>query len=500
MILNAGNILLIGSILLFTSIIAGKAGFKFGVPALLLFLGVGMLFGNDGLGIQFNNPEIAQFIGVIALSIILFSGGMDTKMSEIKPVVGQGIVLATFGVMITALITGYFIYQITGLTNDFISLTFTESLLLAAVMSSTDSASVFSILRSKRQGLKENLRPLLELESGSNDPMAYMLTILLIQVIQSGESSISGTVLQFIMQMSIGAVSGYLLGHLARFTINKININQSLYSVLLLAFVFFIFSFTDLLKGNGYLAVYIAGLMVGNHKMVHKKSLMTFFDGFTWLFQIVMFLTLGLLVNPADLIPIAGLGILVGIFMIIVARPLTVFLCLLPFRKMSAKSRVYVSWVGLRGAVPIIFATYPLIANIQHASLIFNVVFFITILSLVIQGTTVSYMAKFLGLSTPEPEQAAFNLELPEDIKTAMSEIEVTPSMLAKGELLMDLVLPDNTLIVMVKRVEGSFCVPKGKTKLHEGDKLLVITDNDEELKKTYESLGIENYSMQKNS
>lgn len=227
---------------------------------------------------------------------------------------------------------------------------------------------------------------------------------------------------------------------------------------------------------------------------------MTFFDGFTWLFQIVMFLTLGLLVNPADLIPIAGLGILVGIFMIIVARPLTVFLCLLPFRKMSTKSRVYVSWVGLRGAVPIIFATYPLIANIQHASLIFNVVFFITILSLVIQGTTVSYMAKFLGLSTPEPEQAAFNLELPEDIKTAMSEIEVTPSMLAKGELLMDLVLPDNTLIVMVKRVEGSFCVPKGKTKLHEGDKLLVITDNDEELKKTYESLGIENYSMQKNS
>ena len=227
---------------------------------------------------------------------------------------------------------------------------------------------------------------------------------------------------------------------------------------------------------------------------------MTFFDGFTWLFQIVMFLTLGLLVNPADLIPVASLGILVGIFMIIVARPLTVFLCLLPFRKMSTKSRVYVSWVGLRGAVPIIFATYPLIANIQHASLIFNVVFFITILSLIIQGTTVSYMAKFLGLSTPEPQQTAFNLELPEDIKTAMSEIEVTPSMLAKGEFLMDLVLPDNTLIVMVKRVEGSFCVPKGKTKLHEGDKLLVITDNDEELKKTYESLGIENYSMQKNS
>jgi len=498
MVLNAGNILLIGSILLFTSIVVGKAGFRFGVPALLLFLGVGMLFGSDGLGIQFNNPEVAQFIGVIALSIILFSGGMDTSISEIKPVLGQGVVLATAGVMLTALLTGYFIHEVTRWIN--ISLSFTESLLLAAVMSSTDSASVFSILRSKRQGLKENLRPMLELESGSNDPMAYMLTILLIQIIQSGESSFAHAGLQFVMQMSIGAVAGFLLGRLALITINKININQSLYSVLLLTFVFFIFSFTDLLKGNGYLAVYIAGLVLGNNKMVHKKSLMTFFDGFTWLFQIVMFLTLGLLVNPSDLIPVAGPGIFIGIFMIIVARPLSVSLCLLPFRRMTAKARVYISWVGLRGAVPIIFATYPLIAEIQHASLIFNVVFFITILSLVIQGTTVSYMAKLFGLAIPEPPKAAFNLELPEEIKTAMSEIEVAPNMLHKGDALMDLILPDNTLVVMIKRLEGSFCVPKGKTKLRVGDKLLVITDNDDELRRTYDSLGITNYSITKNS
>ena len=360
MTLDAGNILLIGSILLFVSIVVGKAGFRFGVPALLLFLGVGMLFGTDGLGIEFNNPQTAQFIGVIALSIILFSGGMDTSASEIKPVLGQGIILATVGVMLTALLTGYFIYYITNLWDSFINLTFIESLLLASVMSSTDSASVFSILRSKRQGLKENLRPMLELESGSNDPMAYMLTILLIQMIQSGESSLVNTALQFVMQMSIGAVAGFLLGRLAVYSINKLNINQSLYPVLLLAFVFFIFSFTDLLRGNGYLAVYIAGLVVGNKKMIHKKSLTTFFDGITWLFQIVMFLTLGLLVNPAELLPIASLGILVGIFMIILARPLSVFLCLLPFRKMTTKARVYVSWVGLRGAVPIIFATYPL--------------------------------------------------------------------------------------------------------------------------------------------
>ena len=340
---------------------------------------------------------------------------------------------------------------------------------------------------------------MLELESGSNDPMAYMLTILLIGIIQSGESSLSNTVLQFIMQMSIGAVSGYLLGRLAVYCINKLNINQALYPVLLLAFVFFIFSFTDLIKGNGYLAVYLAGLVVGNHKVVHKKSLTTFFDGITWLFQIVMFLTLGLLVNPAELLPVATLSIFIGIFMIILARPISVFLCLIPFRKMTTKARAYVSWVGLRGAVPIIFATYPLIANIQHASLIFNVVFFITILSLIVQGTTVSFMAKLLGLSTPEERKNVFNVELPEEIKTAMSEIEVIPSMLAKGDKLMDLVLPDNTLVALIKK-NDAYCVPKGKTKLHTGDKLLVITDDDEALMKTYESLGITDYSIQKNA
>lgn len=267
-------------------------------------------------------------------------------------------------------------------------------------MSSTDSASVFSILRSKKQGLKEQLRPMLELESGSNDPMAYMLTILLIQIIQTpaGEINIWYSIMMFFVQMSVGAVAGFLLGKLAVWVMNRLNMdNQSLYPILLLAFVFFIFSVTELVKGNGYLAVYMAGLVVGNHKMQHQKSVMTFFDAFTWLFQIVMFLTLGLLVNPSDLIPVAGLGLLVGVFMIIFARPISVFLCLLPFRQMSGKAKLYVSWVGLRGAVPIIFATYPLIAQIPQASLIFNVVFFITILSLLIQGTTVSYMAKLLG-------------------------------------------------------------------------------------------------------
>lgn len=442
MIITTGNILLIGAVLLFFSIIAGKAGFRFGVPVLLLFLGVGMLFGSDGLGIQFNNPQSAQFIGMIALSIILFSGGMDTKYTEIKPVLGQGIVLATLGVVLTTLITGFFIFWLTGIVSDFSTLTFTESLLMAAVMSSTDSASVFSILRSKKQGLKERLRPMLELESGSNDPMAYMLTILLIQIIQTpaSEMSLWHSLGLFLLQMSVGALAGYILGRIAVWMMNRLNVdNQSLYPILLLACVFFIFSFTEIIKGNGYLAVYMAGLVVGNYKIQHKKSTMTFFDGFTWLFQIVMFLTLGLLVNPRELLPIAGLGLMVGIFMILLARPVSVFLCLAPFRKMSGKAKLYVSWVGLRGAVPIIFATYPLIAQIQYASLIFNVVFFITIVSLIIQGTTVSYMAKLLGLSEKEKKQNnEFGMELPEEIKSAMSEIEVSPALLENGNHLID--------------------------------------------------------------
>lgn len=483
--ISTGNILLVGSILLFGSILAGKAGSRFGIPALLLFLGVGMIFGSDGLGIQFNSPDIAQFIGMLALSIILFSGGMDTSLQDIKPIWRQGVTLATLGVFLTAGITGAFIYFITDLT-------LLQSLLLASTMASTDSASVFSILRSKRQGLKQNLRPMLELESGSNDPMAYMLTILFIQIIQTGDFSTWRAILTFLMQMSIGAAAGFLLGKLAAKVINKINIdNRSMYGVLLLAFVFFIFSLTDMIKGNGYLAVYIAGFVIGNQKIVYKRSMTTFFDGLTWLFQIVMFLALGLLVNPSDLLDVIGIAALIGVFMILLARPLSVFACLLPFKGTSFKGKLYVSWVGLRGAVPIIFATYPVIAGIDQSGTMFNIVFAITILSLLTQGTTVSWMAKLLGLATEEKNEA-FGIDLPDKIKSAMSEIDVQPILLANGSLLRDLTLPDHTLVVMVKH-EDNYFVPKGSTKLEVGDKLLVISDNDEELQKEYNALGLIN-------
>lgn len=499
MFFTTENILLTGSILLFVSLIVGKTGYRFGVPALLLFLVVGMLFGSDGLGIQFDNPKQAQFIGMLALSIILFSGGMDTKMKEIRPVLGEGIVLATFGVFITALLTGFFIYRLSAFCGQY-ALTFTASLLLASVMSSTDSASVFSILRSRKLHLKYNLRPMLELESGSNDPMAYLLTILFIQWIQSDSTGIVPMISELLIQLSVGVLCGYFLGRLAVMTLNRINIQyEALYPVLLLSLVFFVFSFTDLLRGNGYLAVYIAGVIVGNRPFIHKKSVTSFFDGFAWLCQIVMFLSLGLLVNPHELLEVTSLGLLVGIFLILIARPFSVFLCLLPFRKLPLRGRFFVSWVGLRGAVPIIFATYPRIAGIPEADLIFNIVFFITILSLVVQGMSIAWMANRLKLAAPEPLTGnSFGVELPEAIKSAISEIAVTDQILEQGDRLMHLSLPDNTLVVMINR-EANYFVPTGKTRLRSGDKLLVITDNDEALRDTYAGLGIQNYTIEKN-
>ena len=500
MVISPENILLVGAILLFLSVLVGKTGAKFGVPALLLFLGVGMLAGSDGFGIYFDSPQIAQFIGTVALCIILFSGGMDTHYREIKPILAPGVTLATLGVLMTTIITGLFIYSLSELLPGNFQLGLLESMLLAAVMSSTDSASVFSILRSKGISLKERLRPTLELESGSNDPMAYMLTILLIQVIEIGVIDWPHSIVLLFMQLSIGAAAGFALGYAIVWIINRINVpNESLYPVLLFSCVFFVFAFTNLLQGNGYLAVYIAGLVVGNRKLVHKRSLTTFFDGFTWLFQIVMFLTLGLLVNPSELPAVAGVGLLVAIFMIVVSRPISVFTCLLPFRRFTTRARVYISWVGLRGAVPIIFATYPLMsAEIPNARMIFNIVFFVTIVSLLVQGTTVSAMARWLGLVGKSEEKEIFNVALPDEIKSAMSEIELTDEALSGGNKLMNLSLPDNTLVVMVKRGEQYF-VPKGHTHLQSRDRLLVISDNDEELRKSYESLGISRYTMRKN-
>ena len=482
MIFTAENILLIGSILLFVSIVVGKTGYRFGVPALLLFLLVGMLFGSDGLGLQFHNAKIAQFIGMVALSVILFSGGMDTKFKEIRPILSPGIVLSTVGVFLTALFTGLFIWYLSGMSWTNIHFPLITSLLLASTMSSTDSASVFAILRSQKMNLKHNLRPMLELESGSNDPMAYMLTIVLIQFIQSDGMGTGNIIGSFIIKFLVGAAAGYILGKLAILILNKINIdNQSLYPILLLSFVFFTFAITDLLRGNGYLAVYIAGMMVGNHKITFRKEIATFMDGLTWLFQIIMFLMLGLLVNPHEMIEVAVVALLIGVFMIVIGRPLSVFLCLLPFRKITLKSRLFVSWVGLRGAVPIIFATYPVVANVEGSNMIFNIVFFITIVSLIVQGTSVSFVARLLHLSTPlEKTGNDFGVELPEEIDTDLSDMTITMEMLNEADTLKDMNLPKGTLVMIVKRGD-EFLIPNGTLKLHVGDKLLLISEKNKQ-------------------
>ena len=493
------KILFASSILLILSVFAGKAGYRFGLPSLLLFLGIGMVFGSDGVGIQFDNAKAAQFIGMLALSIILFSGGMDTKLKEIKPVASQGVVLATLGVLLTTFLTGGFIYLICHYSTEYATLTLPESLLLAAVMSSTDSASVFSILRSKGVLLKENLRPTLELESGSNDPMAYLLTLILIAFIQSGGMSVAEAAWMLVLQLVIGAIGGFLLGKVAVRIVNRINVNNaSLYPILILAFAFLTYSVVTLCKGNGYLGVYIAGLVFGNSKIIHKRSIGTFFDGFTWLWQIVMFLSLGLLVNPHELLPVTHIGLGIGIFMIVIARPVSVFLSLLPYRNFSWRARLYISWVGLRGAVPIIFATYPLLAGIEHAQWFFNIVFFITILSLLVQGTTVTYVARLLHLIDKPEAKEEFGMELSEDIRSVMSEIDLTPEVLAHGNRLMDLNLPDHTLAVMVKR-DGRYFIPTEKTVLKANDKLLMISDDDKALLQSYEMLGVKDYTLKQN-
>lgn len=489
--ISGENIVLVGALLLFVAVVAGKVAYRFGAPALLLFLGVGVLFGLDF--ISFRSVEMTQFIGMIALCIILFTGGMDTKFSEIRPVIAPGVVLATVGVAMTALVLASFVWLLARWLG--LEISFALALLLASTMASTDSASVFSILRSKKQGLREHLRPLLELESGSNDPMAYMMTILLVGVLGTEGTGMGAgmSLVLVVVQMVVGAVAGYLIGRLAVWTINRIALNNhSLYSVLLLAFIFFSFAFTDLIRGNGYLAVYISGLVVGNHKLTQKRSLTVFFDGFTWLMQIIMFLTLGLFVNSDELLQpeVLILGVGVGAFMILVARPLTVFACLAPFRRFTARARLYVSWVGLRGAVPILFATYPLMARIEHAELLFNVVFLSTIISLMVQGTTVSGMANLLGLAYEERE-ATFDVKMHEDMKSALTEVEVNETMLGSGHTLREIVLPENTLVMMVCR-DGDYFVPRGKTELKLGDKLLVISDRSDELEHTYRDMGID--------
>ncbi len=476
-------ILLVGSVLMLAGILAGKVGTRLGVPALLVFLITGMLFGSAGLGLEYNDTKLTQFAGTIALAVILFCGGFETKLSEVRPILGPGIVLSTIGVLLTTLLFGGFLYWLGTFDAFTIHLSFPIALLLAATMSSTDSASVFGLLRSNNMHLKEGLKPILELESGSNDPMAYMLTIALIQYITGDNTGTGWTILYtFLLQFSVGILMGYLLGRLAVLFLNKMNIdNEALYPITLLCGVFLTYSATTLLMGNGFLAVYIMGIVAANRKLVHKKSIMTFFDGTTWLLQIGLFILLGLYVDAKSLIEVAPYALLASVFMILVARPVATFLSLSVFPKLSIKGKTFLSWVGLRGAVPIIFATYPQMANVEGADTLFSIVFFITLVSLLIQGSTLPIMARLLGLDEEvQREVSLFGVEIPQHTGTSMEERMVTTTMLTEGNRLMDLDLAEDELVILVRRGDD-YLVPKGKLEIHVQDVLLIVSEQKDE-------------------
>jgi cell volume regulation protein A len=474
--LSIDNILLIGSILLFISLLASKTT-KLGIPALLLFLLVGMLAGSDGPGgIYFYDPEAAKFIGAVALSFILFSGGLGTKWSDIKPILWQGIALSTFGVIITAGTIGILVATFTGFS-------ILEGFLLGAIVSSTDAAAVFSILRSKSIGLKGNIRPLLELESGSNDPMAYFLTIVFTYLIANKDATYLSLIPMFFKQMILGAGVGYGMGIAMHKIINWIKLDfEGLYSVLLLSLVFFIFSFTEFIGGNAFLAVYISACILGNKDFIHKKSLTKHFDGQAWMMQIILFLTLGLLVFPKQIIPFLGIGLLISVALIFVARPLGVFLSLIFFR-FEFKEKLFISWVGLRGAVPIVLATYPLTAGIEKANTIFNLVFFISVSSVLLQGTSLPLIAKWLKLVVPVNlrKKSALDLELAWENKSIYSTILILPEFNCINKSIVDIGLPNTIVIAIIER-ENHFFIPEGSTKLLVGDKLYVMADDTESI------------------
>lgn len=389
--------LLLGvSTLLLLSVLASKASGRLGVPALLVFLVIGMLAGSEGPGgIEFDYPRLAQSLGVVALTLILFSGGLETHWHSIRPVLWSGIALSTVGVIFTAAFVALFAASVL----DFSTL---EGMLLGAIISSTDAAAVFAVLRASQARLRGHLTPLLELESGGNDPMSVFLTVGVIALLTQFNTPVSSLLPLFLQQMILGALIGYSMGKAMVFLINRVRLeHEGLYPVLSLALALLTYGITAAAGGSGFLAIYLAGLILGNSEARHRDYLTRFHSGLAWLMQILMFLTLGLQVFPSRIVPVIGVGLVLSIFLILIARPASVFLTLLP-ADFTLKEKLLISWVGLRGAVPIILATFPLIAGIPKAEMIFNLVFFIVLSSILLQGTSLPIVARWLGLSAPE--------------------------------------------------------------------------------------------------
>ena len=387
--------LLISSLLLLLSIFAWKISSRLGIPALLLFIGIGMLAGSDGPGgIYFDNTLLAQSVGVVALAYILFAGGLETDWKTVRPALGGALSLSTIGVLLTAGIVAVF-------TMLVFHVSFAEGLLLGAIISATDAAAVFSVLGARNIQLRGNLLPLLELESGTNDPMSVFLTIGLTGLLTNPHESVFTMVLLFVQQMGIGAVLGLVIGWLATWLIGRIDLDvEGLYRVFTIALVLLTYGLTALLGGSGFLAVYLVGLLLGNSSVQRVDRISHFHDSLAWLMQIAMFLILGLLVFPSQLPPVIGSGLLITVIVVFIARPVSVLLALL-LVKMSWQEKLFIGWVGLRGAVPIVLATFPLLAGVKNASLLFNLVFFVVLASVLLQGTSAPFVARWLGVIVP---------------------------------------------------------------------------------------------------
>jgi len=458
--------------LLLLAIVAGKASGRIGLPGLSLFLLIGVLAGSEGIGgIAFDDPNTTQFIGIAALALILFSGGLDTRWSSVRPVLGAGLALSTVAVAFTAGVVGVVAMLLLGLPP-------LKGLLLGAIVSSTDAAAVFSVMRSRGIGLSKRLRRVLEFESGSNDPMAVFMTIGLLTLIMVPGTTLLDLVPMFFVQMAVGAVVGVALGHLAALVINRLDLAyDGLYPVFTVALALVVYGGTDLLGGNGFLAVYLAGMSMATHDFVHKRSILRFHDGVGWIMQITMFVALGLLVFPSDLIGVALPGLLIALVLVFVARPLGVFATLW-WSSLSRREIAMISWVGLRGAVPVVLATYPMVFGLDDADLIFNVVFFAVGVSVLLQSPLIPYVARKLGVDEPVTQVTRYPLELEQTttLDSDMVEVRVPAGSVAVGRKILELGLPEQALVVLIGR-GGRFIVPRGATTIEAGDTLLLLSD-----------------------
>ncbi|MCM2398543.1 potassium/proton antiporter [Rhizobium sp. S95] len=387
----------------FSSLIA----FRFGAPLLLLFLVIGLLTGTDGLGIQFSNNSLAYVLGSIALAIILFDSGFGTSLQSFKLSAMPSLTLATVGVLLTATLFGLVAQLLLGFS-------FMEGMLLGSIVASTDAAAVFFLLRIGGINIRDKVRSTLEVESGTNDPMAIFLTMALVQLLSTGKGA-SGFDLElarlFIEQMGLGLALGLIGGAIIVFVLRRLKVERGLAPIFMLALALLVFSYTGAVGGSGFLAVYVAGIYAGSQKIPARASIARFQDGLTWLAQIVMFLVLGLLASPSQFPAILLPAVLLGLFLVFVARPLAVWICLLPY-DYTQRETGFIAWVGLRGAVSILLAILPILGNLEDGQLYFNTAFIVVMISLLLQGWTIKPVARKLGLIVPKRLGAIDKLEL----------------------------------------------------------------------------------------